>query len=363
MKKKGLLFVSIMMFTFLIGSVLAFNFEHTIYGLEAPEPDVITFMNNTGGVNASEFADKWITIEGTLNNVSDILHNWLSNLGWFDSGHFMDTDLDMGGNDIDTVNDIRVDNDVYISDVLEVDGDAWIDEQLNVTGDIYIGKRGAVQGNLIVFGGGNVSAHIGNFTGNVSGDWFNGKFNWTIGDDWAEFDGSIWTFNKSMLSTTFFNATTITVVTGTPQGIIANIQTYNGVSYNVSEDASDIEFIVNFTGVTDFNQLVIRYKSGEEIEPHRLMVQIYNIDSADWEDYGDLPESNTYSIVEFGVFDADEHIDGTGNVSVRFFQDEGVPPRTHLHNFDWVTIAKGFGIPSGEEVDPKSIHKDGSTFW
>ncbi len=219
--------------------------------------------------------------------------------------------------------------------------------RINITGDglVYIGENLEV-GNNITIGG-----------------WFNGKFNWTSEDNWTSFDGSILTFNDSMLSTTFFNATTITVVTGTPQGPLSLIQVYDNNPYNISEVASDIEFVVNFTDIEDFNELIVRYKSGEEDEPHRLRVQIYKPDEDEWEDYGDLPESPNYHVVEFGIFDADEHIDGTGNVSVRFFQDEGVPPKTHLHNFDWVTISKGFGTPTGEEVDPLSIHKDGSTFW
>lgn len=35
--------------------------------------------------------------------------------------------------------------------------------------------------------------------GNTSSDWFNGKFNWTIGDTWNSFDGSILDFNESKL--------------------------------------------------------------------------------------------------------------------------------------------------------------------
>ena len=185
---------------------------------------------------------------------------------------------------------------------------------------------------------------------NPNFDFNEAKLNATIGD---------------LTKTIFFNVSSILNITGNTQGALTDIQSYNNVPYNVSEDASDLELRVNFSvGVGgDFNELIVRYKSGEEDEPHRLRVQIYKINEDEWEDYGDLPEANTYSIVEFGVFDADEHIDGLGIVQVRFFQDEGVPPKTHLHNFDWVTISKGFGTPSGEEVDPDSIHKDGSTFW
>ncbi len=200
---------------------------------------------------------------------------------------------------------------------------------------------------------------------NANASRFYGWYNWTSGDDWNIFDGSTLIFNESKLSTQFFNASTIEVITGTPQGAIGDLRSYNNIPYNISEVASDLELRINFSiGVDgDFNNLIVRYKSGEEEEPHRLRSQIYKLDDGIWEDYGDLPETPTYSIVEFGVFDSDKHIDVNGIVQVRFFQDEGVPPKTHLHNFDWITISKGFGTPSGEEVEPKSIHKDGSTLW
>jgi hypothetical protein len=188
-------------------------------------------------------------------------------------------------------------------------------------------------------------------SGNITADWFFGKYNWTTGDDWNSFDGSILTFNSSKLSTTFYNASSILVVTGTGAGNLVDIQTYNSISYNVSEVSSDFELRVNFTDVDDFNQIIIRYRDDEDDEPHTTAIQLYDYEEEIWEDYGVLPRGNVYHIVEFGVFDADEHIED-GVVQLRFYQNEGVPPRTHLHEFDWVTISKGFGTPSGEEVDP-----------
>ena len=187
----------------------------------------------------------------------------------------------------------------------------------------------------------------------------------TSGDDWNIITGSVIDFNSSKLATQFFNASTIQVITGTPQGAITDLQSYNNIPFNVSEVASDIDFRVNFSvGVGgDFNELIVRYKSVEEDLAHTLTVQIYDVGSSTWEGYGTLPGTSHYHLVEFGVFDSDDHVDDLGIVQVRFFQDEGVPPKTHLHNFDWVTISKGFGTPSGEEVDPDSIHKDGDVPW
>ena len=41
-----------------------------------------------------------------------------------------------------------------------------------------------------------------------------------------------------------------------------------------------------------------------------------------------------------------------GVVQVRFYQDEKVPPKTHIHQFDWVALSKGLGTPVGQEIDP-----------
>jgi len=49
-------------------------------------------------------------------------------------------------------------------------------------------------------------------------DWFNGKFNWTSGDTWNQFDGSTLTFNESKLETIYYNATQSQLVSGTIDG-------------------------------------------------------------------------------------------------------------------------------------------------
>ncbi len=200
------------------------------------------------------------------------------------------------------------------------------------------------------------------FLGNVEAVEFKGKFNWTSGDDWNAFDGSELLFNESKLATQFFNVSTIEVITGTPQGAITDIHSYNNIPYNISEVASDLELRLNFTGINSFNEIIIRYKSPEEVGgTHVMAVQMYHVVDESWEDYGELPNSDIYHIIEFGVFDEDAHIDSTGTVQLRFYQDEGTPARTHKHEIDWVTISKGFGTPTGEEVDPHAVYKDGTT--
>lgn len=63
-------------------------------------------------VNSSDYAHKWITSEGILDDVSDILHSWLSStsLLWSNAGHVMDTFLDMNSNDITEINSLNFEN-------------------------------------------------------------------------------------------------------------------------------------------------------------------------------------------------------------------------------------------------------------
>ncbi len=213
---------------------------------------------------------------------------------------------------------------------------------------------------LIDTKGGNTTAEIIAVTNNTAdwrAIWFYGQFNWTPADTWNIFDGNVLTFNESKLASIYYNASTIQVVTGTPAGTIGDIRTYDNIPYNISEVASDLELRVNFTEVDDFNNLIVRYKSNEEDEPHVLLVQIWNYDNDVWEEYDRLVAVGIYIIRTSGVYDAISHIED-GVVQVRFYQDEGVPAKTHLHNFDWVTLSKGFGVPSGEEEDPHSFHRD-----
>jgi len=226
-----------------------------------------------------------------------------------------------------------------------------IDTATNNSIVIYIGE---VNTSLVTFVGENFVNITGDdMTGNLTNDeWFNGRFNWTSGDNYTSFNGYALTFNISKLETIYYNASSVQNITGNiSTSNLSEIQTYNNIPWNISEVASDFEFIVNFTNVTSFNQLIIRYQSGEEDEPHTATVEIWHYGNSAWESYGTLPAQNNYHIIEFGVYDSAEHI-STGVVQVRISQDEGVPAKTHLHNFDWVTIAQSFGTPAAEEVDP-----------
>jgi len=185
-------------------------------------------------------------------------------------------------------------------------------------------------------------------------NWFNGS------NGYNYWDGDSLEFNISKLQTTYFNATTVQAIRGTTSGTLPLIQSYDSVSYNVTEEAGAVgmDFRINFTGITEFNRIIFRYKSSAA-ESHVMNVQIYNYVDAVWEDYATLTNVPAYNMKEIGVYDTSDHISG-GKVQVRFYSSAN-GNTGHKHQFDWVNIAQGLATPAGTEVDPYSIHRDGTT--
>ena len=171
------------------------------------------------------------------------------------------------------------------------------------------------------------------------------------------------TVNNSMsayvdakLITTIFNASAIQVVLGTPAGAIGNLQTYDSISYNVSEASSDLDLRVNFSSITNFNQIIVRYKS-DVAESHTMDIALWDYVNGVWESYRTVGVSPDYNIMTMNVYDVANHISG-GIVQVRFYS-VNAGGSTHKHQFDWVAISDGTATPSSSETDPYSIHKDG----
>ena len=158
-------------------------------------------------------------------------------------------------------------------------------------------------------------------------------------------------FNESQLSTTYYNATSVARVIGTDSGgDLADIQSYNRVTYNITEALSDFDLRVNFTGITEFTTLLVRHKT-DTTGGHVSAIQIWDYSDNEWEGYGYLTESFTSDMKTLGCYDDTDHIQD-GIVQVRFFQ-EAVGNAGHIHQFDWVSLSKGFGTPVGQEIDPK----------
>ena len=169
-------------------------------------------------------------------------------------------------------------------------------------------------------------------------------------------------YADSLLITTFFNASDILGVRGTVVGTLGNITSYDTKSVNVTEEAgaTGLDFRVNFTSITEFNQLVVRYKSSAS-ESHTMIIAIYDYVLNSWESYATVGASVDWNVFTLGVFDSSDHVNGDGNVSVRFYITAN-GNTGHVHYFDWVTISTGPATPNSVETDPYSIHLD-NTSW
>ena len=386
-------------FLFLITSVIAFGLENSnLPKLEAPTPAVITFNNATANVNSSDFWDD-------LNTPADILHSDLQNLNWFDSGHTMDTDLDMNSNDINEVNNLNVENDVDITDNLEVHGTTWIDEILNVTGITYLYNNLFLNGNNITAGTINLTEGIGSTTidgrgyiiasdgetgffnqdetrwigFDVSGDaydeniitcyngsdgncrfidnvttddWFFGKFNWTSGDDWNIFDGSTLTFNESKLVGDFWFFYEEDLVSGTALGTLSLTQQYDdydGISYNLTEAVPDgLEYYANTSAnvTTDVNKICIRYiATGDDFD-----VSIWDISLDDWEGYMALTPNTDFAWKCVDIRDSADHL--VDNKIMIKIVDAYSASVQHKLKIDAMYVSSGYTPRIGNEVDP-----------
>jgi hypothetical protein len=167
-------------------------------------------------------------------------------------------------------------------------------------------------------------------------------------------------FNDTKLATAYYNASTVQAIVGTTAGSIEDIQTYNDISYNVSEVNSNpgFDFRVNFTGVSNFNQIILRFNT-LNVASESINVQLWDYTTSTWEGYATLTAVTGYNVKTIGVYDNSSHASG-GIVQMRFFLNS-MGANTHKFEFDWVAIANGFSTPSGAEIDPLSIHKDGTT--
>jgi len=187
---------------------------------------------------------------------------------------------------------------------------------------------------------------------------------------WTYYSDEIWinknssnsfNFNSSKLSTTYYNATQSEAVAGTIDGgTLVDTQhqdgKYDGVTFNFSEVSATpgLDLRINFTGIDSFNQGIMRYKTASGLSGAYPIIQMWNYDTSAWEDYPSVAQSTTFATITQPVFDSAEHL-SNGVAQMRVYK--ATKGNTgNKYYVDWIAISKGFGTPSGEEVDPYSFH-------
>jgi len=181
--------------------------------------------------------------------------------------------------------------------------------------------------------------------------------------------GTCLDFNTSvgnLLTTTYHNATTSQLIAGSVDGgSLTDTQhpdaKYDGKTLNFSEASGSpgLELRVNFTGITSFSRGIMRYKTSSIIGDYPIR-QLWNYANLEWEDYPILAESQTFSITTQTIYNYEDHVQD-GVIQMRIYKASNGNTQNHYY-IDWVTMAEGVGVPSGQEIDPLSLHRDGNVF-
>jgi|GEM_PF-6796323 len=211
----------------------------------------------------------------------------------------------------------------------------------------------------------NQNIDIGSYdfltSGDISANWFKGKFNWTT-DDWHSFNGYNLTFNESKLSSIYYSPTQSEIIRGTLDGgNITLIQHpdrhYDDITLNISEVSGSpgLDVRINITNVDDFNRGVLRYKTSSLSGDYPIR-QLWNYDTSTWEDYPPIGEITTFLIVTEPIFDSSSHL-RNGTVQMRIYKASNGNTNNHYY-IDWFALVKGYGTPAGQEADPYSFHTD-----
>jgi len=235
--------------------------------------------------------------------------------------------------------------------------------------DLWLSRTVNLNNKIIL----NGTSGNGNFTGNVTAQYYNGInistlalnsniINYTSDEIWINKNSSnAFNFNSSKLSTIYYNATQSVAIAGTIDGgTLADTNhqdgKYDGVTFNFSEVSATpgLDLRINFTNITSFNQGVMRYKTASGLSGAYPIIQMWNYDTSIWEDYPAVAQSLTFATITQPVFDSAEHV-SNGVAQMRIYK--ATKGNTgNKYYVDWIAISKGFGTPSGEEVDPYSFH-------
>ena len=157
------------------------------------------------------------------------------------------------------------------------------------------------------------------------------------------------------LTTIYHNLTVASIVAGTSAGVLASTQhqdgDYDGLTFNLTEASGSpgLDARMNYTNITTFNAEVMRYYTSNLAGDYPV-IQVWDYDDGEWEDYPSVVESESFATIEQPVFDSTDHIQD-GVVAMRLYKAANGNTQNHYY-LDWLALISGPGTPAGEEVDP-----------
>jgi len=209
---------------------------------------------------------------------------------------------------------------------------------------------GGFVGNITFIGNTTMVGNL-NVTGEVNATIFNGAWNGSAAYAlntslatmaWNQTNAS---YDTLLHSHTYFNDT-LNLAVGTFVPVAGCSQTtsmyyYDDCTFNITEvggGAGGIDFKVNFTGVANFNRIILRevYYGGSA---HIVTVQLFDWTSNSWDNYLDIGTQSGLTQTDLYIADPSNHIIG-GNVTFRFYHaPNGVA--THKFIVDMVQLVDG----------------------
>ena len=174
--------------------------------------------------------------------------------------------------------------------------------------------------------------------------------------EFLQYDTDTNKWSPKSLDTNYYNVTSANFVAGTLDGgTIEDTKhsdaAYDGVTINISEvsNAPGLDVRINFTNVSNFQQGIMRYKTSE-LKGEHPKIQMWDYENNRWKSYPPVAETDSFAIIEEPVFNSDRLLEN-GTAQMRIYKEENGNTNNKYY-IDWITVADGFDVPTGEETDP-----------
>lgn len=148
-------------------------------------------------------------------------------------------------------------------------------------------------------------------------------------------------FNYDTTSTTFYPNTFQTLIGTETSDNVTYIKYYDDIYINISETSGSpsLDVRINFTGVSDFNSILMRLQYAEVATTHDVYLQLYNYNTDDWDLHYDLADSSSLIEVNQYVSDSENHVQN-GLVQMRIYHGNNGNTNDKVI-VDYINLLKG----------------------